>query len=71
MPKPSKLASDECAPVDPSSFLTIKDVATKLRVHERTVWRLIKFRKIKVHRFGGSVRIEATELERYIRECAE
>jgi excisionase family DNA binding protein len=70
MPKPTKPAALVSAPIDSSAFLTIPEAAARLRVHERTVWRLVKAKKIHVHRFGRSTRIAVTELERYITECA-
>jgi excisionase family DNA binding protein len=48
------------------SFLTVPDVANRLRMSERTVWRWISARLLKVKRFGRSVRIAERDLAELI-----
>jgi len=38
-------------------LLSVKEVATRLAVHEMTVWRLIWAGKLEAVRFGRSVRV--------------
>jgi excisionase family DNA binding protein len=47
----------------PERLLTVKQVAERLNVSERTVWRLIRNRRIKVRRIGRAVRIRAGDLD--------
>jgi excisionase family DNA binding protein len=49
-----------------SPYVTVKEAARWMRVHERTVWRLISQGKIARKRAGNRVRIEVAELERYM-----
>jgi excisionase family DNA binding protein len=43
-------------------LLTVKQVAERLNLSERTVWRLIRDRLLKVKRFGRTVRISESDL---------
>ena len=43
-------------------FLTVKQVAERLNVSERTVWRWIRESRLKVKRFGRTVRISESDL---------
>jgi excisionase family DNA binding protein len=47
-------------------FLTIEDVAQRLRVDERTVHRWISDGKLVRHKFGRAVRIALSDLQRFI-----
>jgi excisionase family DNA binding protein len=49
-----------------SPLLTIASTAELLNMSERQVHRLIKAKKLKVIRFGRSVRISPAELQRLI-----
>ena len=44
--------------------MTIKEVAMKLRVNQRTVYRLAVKGKIPAFKFGKSWRIDANKLEK-------
>ena len=48
-------------------FLTIGQVAARLQVSERTVWRWISDRELIVHRHGRWTRVHADELERFLK----
>jgi excisionase family DNA binding protein len=43
-------------------LLTVKQVAERLNLSERTVWRLIRDRLLKVKRIGRTVRISESDL---------
>lgn len=45
-----------------------KEVAARLHVSERTVWRWIAARLVTYVKIGGAVRIKQTELQRVLRE---
>lgn len=47
-------------------FLAIREVASQLGVHERTVWRLLKEGKLAAKKLGERTLISLTELDRYI-----
>lgn len=50
-------------------FLLVKEIAEKLRVSERTVYRLIDDGQLEAHRFGlgqGGLRVRTTTLASYI-----
>lgn len=61
---------DSAAPTPPDGleFLTIPEVAKRLRIKPRTVHRRIAEKRLPVHRFGRAVRISVKDLERYIAE---
>lgn len=59
-------ASHGGAPPPPEAFLTISQVAKRLVVSERTVWRWISRGLLEVKRFGRSVRISDIELSRFV-----
>jgi excisionase family DNA binding protein len=50
----------------PRRLLTIRETADQLSVSERTVRRLIECAEIPALRIGGSVRVDAGELEEWI-----
>lgn len=51
-------------------MLSVKDVAEILSTHPATVYRLITERKLAAKRIGErAIRIEASALERFIREA--
>lgn len=48
-------------------FYSVKDVADKLKVSERTVWRWIADKRLMVIRIGGVVRISISEIDKLLR----
>ncbi|MFH1792131.1 MAG: helix-turn-helix domain-containing protein [Patescibacteria group bacterium] len=49
-------------------YLTISEVAKKLRVNKRTVYRLAEKGKIPAFKFGKSWRISSVKLEKLFEE---
>lgn len=45
-------------------FYTIPEAANLLRVHENTLYNLVRNKKIEHYRVGNQIRITATELEK-------
>ena len=45
-------------------FYTIPEAAQLLRVHENTIYKLIRNRQIEHYKIGVQIRISAAELER-------
>ena len=45
-------------------FYTVAEAAELLRVNEKTIYRMIKARKIAYYKVGVQIRISAAELER-------
>lgn len=45
-------------------FYTVPEAAELLRVHENTIYRLIRNRQIEHYKVGVQIRISASELER-------
>ena len=45
-------------------FYTVPEAAEILRVHENTIYRLVRDRKIEHYKVGAQIRITAAELER-------
>lgn len=50
-------------------FLTIKEVAKKLRVSERSVMRYIKAKKLRASKMG-QWRIREADLELFFKKCS-
>jgi excisionase family DNA binding protein len=50
----------------PPVLLTYRDAAKILKVTDRTVWGLVKARKLKAVRFDRTVRIDPRDLEAFI-----
>lgn len=48
-------------------YMTVKEVADRLRVSKMTVYRLIKDGSLPAVRFGRSFRVDRTEANDYIR----
>ena len=46
------------------AFYTIPEAAQLLRVHENTLYTLVRKKKIEHYRIGNQIRITAAELER-------
>ena len=45
-------------------FHTIKEAAELLRVHENTIYTLVRSKQIEHYRIGNQIRITAAELEK-------
>ena len=45
-------------------FYTIKEAAELLRVHENTIYTLVRSKQIEHYRIGYQIRITAAELEK-------
>ena len=45
-------------------FYTVTEVAELLQVHEQTIRRMIKAKKLEHYKVGAQMRISASELER-------
>lgn len=45
-------------------FYTIKEAAEILRVHENTIYTLVRSKQIEHYRIGNQIRITAAELEK-------
>ena len=50
-------------------FFTIKQIAERLQVSERTVHRLISSGHLRSYRIGANVRISAADLRNFLTEC--
>ena len=48
-------------------FFTIGQVAARLQVSERSVWRWISDNELIVHRHGRWTRVHVDELERFLK----
>lgn len=48
------------------NFLSVKEVATLLRLHEITVYRFIKSGRINAYKVGGIWRIKQQEVETWL-----
>ena len=45
-------------------FYTVPEAAAILRVHENTIYRLIRAKKIEHYKIGAQIRISPAELEK-------
>lgn len=50
------------------AFLTVAEVADRLRVSERSVRRWVKEGSLRVHRLGRAIRISEHDLRSFLRE---
>ncbi len=48
-------------------FLTVKGVAQRLQLSEKSVRRLIDEGKLQVHRFGRAIRIAEEDLNQFLK----
>ena len=48
---------------------TIKEVAERLHVSQRTVWRLIRANQLRARRILGATRVSERDLDDFIRNC--
>ncbi len=51
-----------------NTLMTVKDVATYLAVTERTVYRLVKDRKLPAYKVGGQWRFKADMIEAWMQK---
>ena len=49
-------------------FLTVEEIANRLRVHEDTVLRWIRTKRLKAYKIGRDYRIEKVDYEEFLRE---
>lgn len=54
--------------VEGKEFLSIREVAGRLNIHEMTVYRLIKARNLPAFKVGGQWRIRSRFLDTWIEE---
>jgi excisionase family DNA binding protein len=50
------------------TLLTVKDVAARLALSTKSIYRLIEAEELKVVRLGGTVRIHPDDLRAFINE---
>ena len=46
------------------TFYTVPEAAALLKVHENTIYNLVRAKKIEHYKVGAQIRITATELEK-------
>ena len=51
------------------SLLTVKDLATRLQVKDKTVYAWVSYGKIPSVKINGVIRFDATEIEQWLQEC--
>jgi excisionase family DNA binding protein len=49
-------------------FLTVEEIANRLRVHEDTVLRWIRTKRLKAYKIGRDYRIEKVDYEEFLRK---
>jgi excisionase family DNA binding protein len=57
-------------PAISSEFLTIPEVASRLRVSRAYAYRLVKNGLLKEHVFGGALRVSKEDLAAFIKQSA-
>ncbi|WP_028281224.1 helix-turn-helix domain-containing protein [Arthrobacter sp. H5] len=50
-----------------TNFLTVSEIAARMRVSKMTVYRLVKSGALKGIRFGRSYRVSETAVEQYLK----
>ena len=50
------------------TILTVTEIADYLRVHRSTIYRLLARREIPAFKVGGDWRLNASQVERWIKE---
>ena len=56
-------------PIEAARLLSIKDVAYRLQLSERTVRRLLDGGELSAFRVRGQWRISVEDLQKYLEEC--
>ena len=51
------------------SLLTVKDLATRLQVKNKTIYAWVSHGKIPSVKINGVIRFDATEIEQWLQEC--
>lgn len=51
------------------SMLTVQQVAKRLNVSARLVYKLAASGALKVYRIGGAIRVTAAQLAEYLKRC--
>ena len=51
------------------SLLTVKDMATRLQVKDKTIYAWVSHGKIPSVKINGVIRFDATEIEQWLQEC--
>lgn len=59
---------DKQKKAQPSTLMTVKDVATYLSVTERTVYRLVKDHRLPAYKVGGQWRFKADMIESWMQK---
>ncbi len=62
------MITDKQKKSQPSTLMTVKDVATYLSVTERTVYRLVKDHRLPAYKVGGQWRFKADMIEAWMRK---
>ena len=62
------LMEKQAKPGQPSTLMTVKDVATYLSVTERTVYRLVKDHRLPAYKVGGQWRFKADMIEAWMQK---
>ena len=52
-------------------MLTYGETAKLLHVSDRTVWQMVKDGRLPAVRFGGSVRIDPADVDRFVQKAKE
>jgi len=52
-------------------LLTAYFIAERLDLSVETVYRLIRTKKIKSYRFGGSVKVREKDFDEYVKNCCQ
>lgn len=47
-----------------NTFYTVQEAAELLKVHENTIYNLVRSKKLEHYKVGAQIRIEAAELEK-------
>lgn len=63
----ARRAAQPPPPRIPEKHWTVKDIATELNVSKMTIYRLIERGDLGAKRIGRSVRVAASDLERYLK----
>ena len=48
-------------------FLTVKELAAKLKVNQMTIYRMVKANKLTYHKIGNAIRFKLSEIEKQTR----
>ena len=50
------------------TYFTLQEIADKLKVHYRTVYRWVQDGKLEAYQFGQDYRVKASDIEKFIAE---